>query len=262
MPARSLAEDNAARFQTGAPDGPPRISAERQAVGAIHREERPVAVVELSIFAKSLSGKAGSVRFAKTKDGTIMRDSARVNNPKTPAQEAVRSDFTQVTELWQTLTSVQQTQWRSQARLIVKKSKRSGRDRSPSGFNYFTGLTTKYLQINPGGAIPHTPPASAAFSGDTVAVTAVAKTGGILYTADKANAEGVTTELLLQTLRSAGRLPTASDYRSKQFIAFAAGSLSATVAVPAGSYAPAIRFVNPRTGQETAIFPLPVVHVA
>ena len=229
--------------------------------GARDTEDRAVAVVELSIFAKALSGKAGNVQFQKTKNGTIMRDKPTTNDPKTPAQTAIRTDFALVTELWRTLTDPQKDLWRSKATQIIRKSKRSGQMRARSGFNYFTGLSLKFLQITPGGTVPHDAPATD-FSGDSVTVTATSSAGRLTYTASKANAEGVKTELLLQPLRSAGRLPVADGYRSKQFMAFAAGSLSVTLEVPAGSYAPAIRFVNPRTGQETALVALPVVHVA
>ena len=108
--------------------------------------------------------------------------------------------------------------------------------------------------------MPHDAPA-ADFTGDSVTVTATSSAGRITYTANKANAESVKTELLLQPLRSAGRLPVEDGYRSKQFVAFATGSLSVTIEVPAGSYAPAYRFVNPRTGQEIALVALPVVRV-
>jgi len=50
-------------------------------------------------------------------------------------------------------------------------------------------------------------------------------------------------------------------YVSEGFFAFATGSLSTVVAVPAGFYAPAYRFVNSKTGEEVGIVTLPTVQV-
>ena len=69
------------------------------------------------------------------------------------------------------------------------------------------------------------------------------------------------TELLLQKLRTGAVEPSKDNYRSKQFIAFASGSLTAQLEVSKGWYAPAYRFVNVATGEETNLLTLPIVQV-
>lgn len=61
----------------------------------------------------------------------------------------------------------------------------------------FVTCATRFLQANPEGTIPATPPTQP-FAGDTIALTATAGTGEITFTASGPNASGVTTELLLQ----------------------------------------------------------------
>ena len=129
-----------------------------------------------------------------------------------------------------------------------------------SGINVFTALSTKFLQITPGGTLPVTPPATA-FLGDSVTVTAAGKAGSVLFTANHGNAEVVKTELLLQKLPTRARVPTKTGYRSKAFVAFAAGSLTHSVTARKGWYAPAVRFVNAHTGEEMGLVSLPMVQV-
>ena len=220
-----------------------------------------MATVRLAGFAEGISGKMGNLRFFETEEGTVMKQQTPVTNPKTTAQQTVRSDFSTVSKLYKTLTTAQKATWKTYAGTLSQVSKRSGKAYMPKGFNLFTGLSTKYLLINPGGTVPLTAP-TGPFDGDTVAVTTATATGKITFTANKANAESVKTELLLQRLVSAGREPQPGQYRTQQYIAFATGSLSASVTLTPGTYAPAYRFVSARTGQEAGIVTLPVVTVS
>src|SRR5205823_4082290 len=91
------------------------------------------------------------------------------------------------------------------------------------------------------------------FAGDTISPPAAGGAGKVPFNATSANAANVTTELLLQPLKSANRKPQPNGYRSKAFQVFIAGSLSSIVNVPAGWYVPAYRFVNTQTGQDTGL---------
>ena len=211
-------------------------------------------------MSNGISGRAGSADFANTKNGTLMKAKSRPNNPNTPAQQAVREDLSQVTRTYSTLTDDQLDEWRDYAKNNPRSSKRTRSKRPLSAINVFTALSTKFLQINPGGTPPVTPPA-ATFTGDTVTVTAEGKEGSVLFTASHANSEGVKTELLLQKLPSRARVPTKTGYRSKAFVAFATGTLTHSVTARKGWYAPAMRFVNRATGEEMGIVSLPLVQV-
>ena len=83
-----------------------------------------------------------------------------------------------------------------------------------------------------------------------------------MFTSSAANNAATKTELLLQPLKSRNRTPQPKGYRSKGFIAFAAGALTATTFVPAGWYYAAYRFVNASTGQVTAAVPLGYVQAS
>jgi hypothetical protein len=121
-------------------------------------------------------------------------------------------------------------------------------------------LAVKFLQINPSGTVPVTPPAGP-FLGDTITVTAVADTGKVTFTASGPNALGVRTELLLQRLPGRNWNPQPGGYRSRGFVNFTGGSLSSDVPASPGWYAAAYRFVSVATGQATRLAPIGVSQV-
>ena len=69
------------------------------------------------------------------------------------------------------------------------------------------------------------------------------------------------TELLLQPLRFAHQSPNPRGYRTQAFTAFGVGTPALTLPAAPGWYAPAYRFVNVQTGQETEMRLLRVVQV-
>ena len=148
--------------------------------------------------------------------------------------------------------------WKTYAATITKHNARTGKAYSPTAINAYNSLSAKFLQVNPTGTFPTTPPA-AAFNGDTITVTAVGTIGAMTFTGSAANGTNIKTEFLLQPLKSKNRTPTAKGYRSKGFAAYAAGALTVTVVVPAGWYVPAYRFVNTATGQATTPVILPAI---
>ena len=87
-------------------------------------------------------------------------------------------------------------------------------------------------------------------------ITATGAAGQVTFTSSAANNTYTKTELLLQPLKSRNRTPQPKGYRSKGFVAFAAGALNSNVMTPAGWYYAAYRFVNSTTGQVTALVPL------
>ncbi|MCW5937608.1 MAG: hypothetical protein KIT11_09920 [Fimbriimonadaceae bacterium] len=109
-----------------------------------------------------------------------------------------------------------------------------------------------------GGAMlepPRLPPASP-FGGDAVAVTVAALPEALRYAADRANAEGVVTELMAARVRSALAEPRDRDYRILGRARFVEGGLDVDVPVPPGRYAVAVRFVKIATGQASAVLRL------
>lgn len=219
-----------------------------------------MAKAELGVLLQDLRGKAGNTVFQKSRDGIVVRPRVHGSNPRTAAQLAVRAALTKASQLFKGFSSVQFAAWQNYAQTVTKHNPVTGKAYHPTAINAYTELATKFLLVNPSGTPPSAPP-STSFAGDSITVTATAGTGKVTFTGSAANASGVTTELLLQPLASANRKPSGNGYRSKGFFAFASGTLSHDVVVPAGYYAAAYRFVKTSTGQATDLYPLPVAQV-
>ena len=220
-----------------------------------------MARVRPSILIQDIRGKAGGSVFQMSPEGLIVRPRVDGTNPRTPAQLAVRSYFTRASQAFEGLTPVQYAAWKQYAAQNVRRDPITGKSRHQTPIAAFVELAAKFLQANPAGTIPLTPPTTQ-FNGDTITLTAAADTGKMTFTASAANAAGVTTEIMLQPLKTANRKPQSNAYRSKAFNAFASGSLSFQVTVPAGYYAAAYRFVKLSTGQASEAVYLPVTGVA
>jgi hypothetical protein len=215
----------------------------------------------IGVLFNTLRGKAGSVVFARSKDGTVIRPRISGENPRTPAQLAVRDALSKAAKQYAVLTTVQVKQWFKYAQSITKHDPRTGKTYRPEAITAFTALASKFYQVTPAGTAPATPPATP-FSGDTKTVTASAGTPGqIDFVASGANGTNISTELLLQPLVSQNRKPQQNGYRSKEYFHFAPGGLTESIAVEPGWYAPAYRFVKTTTGQEAGFTALPVVQV-
>ncbi|HRF60476.1 MAG TPA: hypothetical protein PLH94_11270 [Fimbriimonadaceae bacterium] len=215
---------------------------------------------ELSMAFDNLRGKAGTVVISGSRSGLIVKPRVQPRNPRTAAQEQVRANLTTASQLFKNFTPVQLANWKTYAASITKTNPVTGKTYNPTPLAAFVGLATKFLQANPNGTVPLTPP-TADFNGDKISVTATGGSGKITFTASAPNSAGVVTELLLQPLKSRNRTPSTIGYRSKAFVVFASGSLSAIVNVPAGWYAAGYRVVNSATGQDTKLIPLTVNQV-
>ena len=220
-----------------------------------------MAKIALSGELQGIRGKVGTNVYTKSHSGPVLRVKVKGTVTHTPAQTGVRSNFSRASTGFKNLTPAQVTNWRNYALTVTKKNPVNGKAYHPAAINAFNGLTSKYLQINPAGTPPLTPPA-ASFTGDTITVTAVGGAGVVTFTGSGANAANVKTEFLVQRLLSQNRLPAYKGYRSKGFLAFAAGSLTGTVVVSSGFYAVGYRFVNTQTGQETGLITLNIVQVS
>lgn len=216
-----------------------------------------MAKAELSVLMNDISGKAGTVVFVKGRDGTYVRPRIKPANPNTPAQEAVRNNLRRAAIAYRTMTPTQVAAWKNYALSQHVDNPQVGHNPNKTAINAFVELAAKFLQVNPTGTIPLTPPTSS-FAGDNLAITASAGVGKVTFATLTPNSANTKTELMLQKLTSPNRTPQPHKYVSKGFVAFASGSLSADVNVPAGYYAAAYRYVNTVTGQMTDITPLNV----
>ena len=220
-----------------------------------------MAKVLYSADIQDLRGKMGNTVFSKARNGATSRGRVIPKNPRTTAQTAVRSNLVRSNTSLHTLTTAQVTAWQAFAAGQTVSDPVTGHTYSPAWNTVYNGLTTKFLQINPTGTAPTSPPA-APFGGDSISVTAAGATAQITFTGSAANATGMKTELLVQALKTKYRTPNPNGYRSKGFIAFTSGTLTANVALTPGWYAVAYRFVSTATGQETHPITLGMVQVS
>ena len=209
-----------------------------------------MAKVKLSPFSTALSGKMTNLTFSNTKEGTIMRERISPKNPRTAAQLAVRSAFTKATKQWSTLTPLNLAAWSEYAKSYDNVQETTEKSYNSEAFNAFVKLAAKWYAVNTSGTAPANPPTST-FNGDSIKITAKTVAGGIEFTANGANASGVTTALLLAKTGGRNRRANAKQYRESRYVIFASGSLTATVPVTPGWYAAGYSFINVSTGQES-----------
>lgn len=213
-----------------------------------------MAKAELGILLQDLRGKAGNAVFQGSRDGLVVRPWVAGSNPNTPAQQAVRANLAAAGAAWRSFSASQVQAWLNYSKTITKHNRVNGKTYHPTPFAAFVALATKFLQVNPGGTIPTTPPTSA-FTPDGINWTVTPDTGKITFTPSAANSTNTTTEFLLQPLANANRKPQKKSYKSYGFHHFS-NTTPFDVNVGAGTYAVAIRYVNSQTGQESAIYPL------
>ncbi|MBX3112698.1 MAG: hypothetical protein KF857_11895 [Fimbriimonadaceae bacterium] len=212
----------------------------------------------LSIAFEDMRGKAGSVVVTKGRSGLVVKPRVSGKNPRTAPQQSVRYALAKAAQNYRNLTPAQVDEWQAYAQTVVKTNPVDGRVYHPTANTAFMALAAKFLQVSPNGTVPLDPPAGA-FLGDSVTVTATSSAAvTVTFASSGPNAAGVTTELLLQSLKSPNRTPNAKGYRTKAFHVFTNTGLK-NVTVPPGHYAAAYRFVKTATGQASPLQTLPVV---
>lgn len=222
-----------------------------------------MAKIAFSAMVDAASGKMGTVVWTEARNGHTSRVWRRVRNPRTPDQTFVRSNLARASRAFAAMTPAQAQAWNNYGQTITHVNPINGKTYHPAGIDIFVALTTKFLQNNPAGTIPLSPPA-APFLGDSITLIADSETPGeLLFTASGPNAAGVTTELLIQKLAGRNRVPNPNGYNSAAFNVFTTGAgLLKTVEVDAGHYAVAYRFVEIATGQATNPVALGITTVA
>ena len=196
-------------------------------------------------------------------------------------------------EVWGTCGEREAQAWAAYALTIEKRNPVNGVVYSPSGYNAFSGLALRILQIDASATVPVWPP-SGRFAGDSVRVTVESGSpspdgsfgrggwgercatgplpqpplqdeplgeGALRFLASGANAAGVVTEIMVEKLANVRRKPS-GQYKSRGFVAFVEESLIFDLPVEAGSYACAVRFVERASGRATTVQALGTVTVA
>lgn len=215
-----------------------------------------------SALVGEIRNKVGSSVFTRGRSGATVRLRVKPRNPRTSAQESVRANLTDSSRAFKALGSSDLALWQSYAQSITRHNRVNGTAYHPSAMDVFSGLSSKFLQITPGGTIPTTPP-TAPYEPDTITVTSADSVGDITFTASAAIAAGQKVECLIQPLPSANRVASPTGYKSAGFYAPAAMALTfVTSALTPGVYANAYRLVNVDTGEMGPLHVLPYVTVS
>lgn len=196
---------------------------------------------------QDLRGSVGDRVLVRTSAGPAMRGKPRYRYPKNPAVEAGNRRFVEAGAAWNELTLAEVEVWRSYTESIYRTDEVTGQRYHPTAKNAFVGLAVKFLQITPEGEIPRLPPTTDLIP-DALEVTVAAIPGGVSFTANGSNSEGVLTELLLQRLKNI-RCKAGKVYKSLVFHDFTGEPLEGPL--EPGAYGFAFRFVRPATGQAT-----------
>jgi pyrophosphatase PpaX len=176
---------------------------------------------KLSIAFEDLRGKAGTLYVTESRIGLQVKPRAAIHNPKTAAQTGTRTHFSRATHTYKSFTPEQVAAWEAYADGQTKTQPITGRVYNHAPINTFVALATKFLQVNPTGTIPTTPPTTP-FYGDSLTLSIdPGIPGQLVLQSNAANSSGVKTEFLLQPLESETRRPEENGYRSYGFKAFA-----------------------------------------
>ena len=203
------------------------------------------------------AGAVGRLLYRRSSVGQQITERGYSKPTETAALLAANADFEQASASWSLLTPAMKNLWTLAAENDKRRDPVTLKVYALTNRAMYIGLSSKFLQINGLGATIPTAPPVVKFKGDTVAVVAgEPKNGVATWVADKPNAAGVKTEMLAQRLASTDRAPQATEYASQGFVAFAAGSLSATVTLGPGIWVLGYRFVSSVSGEERNIRPM------
>ena len=234
-----------------------------------------MAKAALALPFSGISGPLGGTSIVQRPDGPVVR--ARVYRPRkpTPPQAAAGARLGVVGEAWRSLDDATFEAWRAFARASAWRNPATGAVVVPQPYRLFVAHATKARQVDPaldlGGFMPPAQP----FLGDSVRVVAQASpptkapfagtearatSGVVTLVASGANAPGVVTEVLAQSLVNARRAIYLDKYASQGFTAFA-GADEVEIPLGRGAWALAYRFVERATGQATELVALGVATV-
>jgi len=100
-----------------------------------------MAIARLGSILGGISGTLGSVNFANTSQGLILKRALRRVDHATEPQLSQRATFKHFQLAWQDLTDLQRTAWRTAARAYTLPN-RLGKPTYLSGFQWFVKLNT------------------------------------------------------------------------------------------------------------------------
>ncbi|MCW5947255.1 MAG: hypothetical protein KIT74_09530 [Fimbriimonadales bacterium] len=219
-----------------------------------------MARARLGMAFQDVRGTMGNQVLVLTRSGLVVRGKPRYKFPVSPATRAQTERMKAAAEVWNSLTIEQVEAWRRYGETQRRVDPVTLKEYTQTANTAFVGLSTKFLQASPGGAIPLLPPVSE-FIGDSIVLTVAPVSPGVVrFAASGPNAPDVITEIMMQRLPNIRRSPK-PFYASAAFHVFESGALEFDMELDAGVYAFAYRFVRLSTGQSVEPWLLGVVEV-
>ncbi len=215
---------------------------------------------QLPSFITEASGRLGDRVYLKGRGKVRSRKYVSPLDARTAKQQTRRSGFAQVSQTWRMLTEAQRLAWDRYGAARRRTAPTWAETNTQTGYGAFLSLSLKRLHAQPDADLRTGPP-SAPFAGDTIAVTAQAGAGEIVWQASGPNAPGIVTELLAQPMRRVGSLACPEKCRTQAFVSFTDERIAETTPLAPGLWACAVRFVHVDTGQAAALVFLPPVWV-
>ena len=214
-----------------------------------------MAVCRASVVAPGLRGRIGNAVFVSDGDRTILREAPPKRPERSPEQRNAMAMQTRAAKLYKRLTPEEGAEWAAYAARNPLPPKADGRPGSARADNVYGSLAMRYQAIHGMVEPPRTPPETA-FLGDAVGIVARGSEAGLVLEADRANAEGVVTQVIVQPLASAHRRTYATKYVHAAIVAFTEEEPTVTVPVRSEWVAVAVRFLRASTGQASATIEL------
>lgn len=114
-----------------------------------------MALIKLTAFLDSISGKVNGTVFSRNKGGAYVRGKGVVSNPQSVAQSSVRAVFGAISQAWRGLTEIQRNAWNA-ATSNFPYQNRLGDTKQLSGFALHQKLNNNLALL--GRPLIDTPP--------------------------------------------------------------------------------------------------------
>jgi hypothetical protein len=180
------------------------------------------------------SGKLGGHVASKNKSGAYFRTKVTPSNPQSPAQLAVRGDFTSVAKAWEGLTVDQRNGWNGAVQSF-KRTNIFGDNITPSGFNLYVKLNQNLLNAG-SPTIDDVPQALSPAAVETFSATAVSGTGVVTLTYSPAIAATAKVIVMATSPQPAGKSFVKNLYRKVTVLVTANASPFAITAAYAAKF--------------------------
>ena len=199
-----------------------------------------------------MKGRFGNAILVPYGDDLILREAPGRSEPRSAEQVHAQDRQRRGAQLWRNLDEEAVAAWAAYAKRNPLPPKADGTPGSTRKDNVFGSLSMRYQLVHGPVAPPWMPPAPT-FLGDAIGVSVSPLEPCLTVVADGANAPGVVTQILVQSLAGRNRRTYLEKYVHARIVTFTPDHLSERIESKKGWAAAAYRFIKADTGQATAL---------